>query len=256
MATPTDRERQWLLVEKYDGVESPAFFADLARLESGEPLAYLIGHVPFLGTTISLGSHSLIPRTETEYWVERAIAELREMAQGRPEPLRILDLCAGSGAIGIAVLAALPETQVDFVELEERHHATIRQNLEANGIAPGRAVLFGGDLFGTIPSGRMYAAILTNPPYVDPVLRERVAQEVLVYEPHAALFGGEGGMALIERIVAEAPARLAPGGILYLEHEPEQVDALSTLAKQHRYTSCEHLPDQYGVLRYTRLVRT
>lgn len=253
MTTPIDRERQWLLTEKYGGVESPTFLADLARLQAGEPLAYLIGHVPFLGTTITLGSRPLIPRTETEHWVERAIEELRTTPPTRSAPLHILDLCAGSGAIGIAVLQALPEARADFVELDTAHHATITENLRENGVAPTRARVFGGDLFAEIPVGTTYDAILTNPPYVDPALRERVAPSVLAHEPQRALFGGVGGTEFIDRILADARAHLTPGGLLYLEHEPEQAAHITSLAATHGYESSQALPDQYGLLRSTRL---
>src|SRR5690606_26669366 len=99
-----NQEEQWLLEEKYAGAESEAFRADLKRLTGGEPLGYVIGHVPFLDCRIHLDSHPLIPRPETEYWVEKAMVAIKEVAGG-PEarPLHVLDLCAGSGCIGVAV---------------------------------------------------------------------------------------------------------------------------------------------------------
>ncbi len=101
------QDEVWLLREKYQGVKTDAFFEDCARLKNGEPLAYIIGSIPFLNTTIFLDAHPLIPRPETEFWVEKAIAHMNVRA-----PLRILDLCAGSGCIGVAVLTARKETRV------------------------------------------------------------------------------------------------------------------------------------------------
>ncbi len=240
-----ERERQWLLSEKHAGIQSPSFFADLERLQAGEPLAYLIGHVPFLGATIYLDSHPHIPRTETEYWVERAIEELTE----RRGALRVLDLCAGSGCIGVAVLKALPMARVDFVEMDTRHHATIEKNIRENNIDPNRTRILGGNLFEQITDD--YDAILANPPYIDPALQQRVAPSVLAHEPRQALFGGEHGIELIEGILREAPRHLRADGLLFIEHEPEQADALRVAAAQFPATTT--YPDQYGTLRYTLL---
>jgi methylase of polypeptide subunit release factors len=75
---------EWLLKEKFGGEKSDAFFADCKRLALGEPLGYLIGHVPFLGCTIHLDSKPLIPRTETEFWTEKAIEEIKRAAPSAP----------------------------------------------------------------------------------------------------------------------------------------------------------------------------
>ena len=75
-----DKDQAWLLEEKYSGEKSVAFFADCKRMALGEPLGYLIGHAPFLKTTIYLDSRPLIPRPETEFWTEKAIAEIKEYA--------------------------------------------------------------------------------------------------------------------------------------------------------------------------------
>ena len=246
------REVEWLLTEKYDGEKTEGFFADVAKLEAGEPLAYLIGHIPFLNTTISLDSHPLIPRVETEYWVEKAIAQMRSaVAAAFGAGHRVLDLCAGSGCIGVAVLAALPEAQVDFAELEPAHHATILKNIKENNIDQARARILGGDLFAEVAA--TYDFILTNPPYIDPAI-DRVTESVRTHEPSIALYGGVHGMELIARIIAEAPAHLAPGGSLYIEHEPEQTDEISRLAPLAGLTATTY-PDQYDTPRYTVCTR-
>jgi len=246
---PTLQETQWLLTEKYAGIETPAYLDDLARLAEGEPLAYLIGHAPFLSTTVHLDSRPLIPRPESEYWTLHAIEEMR----ARHTHLRVLDLCAGSGAIGVAVLAALPNVLVDFVEIDAAHHDTIDTNIRTNSVDPARARIFGGDLFSDIPGDTRYDFILSNPPYIDPTLAERVEASVALHEPHRALFGGEGGMEIIKRILQEAPAYLTEPGVLYLEHEPEQRAQIHPLAATSGYLSSETHSDQYGVERFTRL---
>ena len=113
------QEQHWLLKEKYHGEKTDGFFADCKRLALGEPLAYLIGWTPFLNTKIWLDSHPLIPRPETEFWVERAITSMRENAQDTlgflAEPAKVLDLCAGSGCIGVA-MATTGRRKADAVD--------------------------------------------------------------------------------------------------------------------------------------------
>lgn len=263
---PMSQEIEWLLKEKY-GVEKnapafnesldeikskypwgDAFSADFARLEAGEPLAYVIGSIPFLGCTISLESHPLIPRVETEYWVEGAIEVIRGAAGGRAP--RILDLCAGSGCIGVAVAKALPDAYVDFAEIDLSHIPTIEKNLAQNGIAPDRTTIYRTDLFQDMTE--VYDFILTNPPYIDPALN-RTDESVVTYEPARALFGGEDGMEIIERIIHAAPSHLDRGGQLWIEHEPEQVAAIATLAAQNGFSVSTHL-DQYQTPRFSILV--
>jgi len=290
------REIGWLLKEKYIGEKSYAFFADCARLESGEPLAYVIGSIPFLGTTIFLslpagqaGSRPLIPRTETEFWVERVIKGIKKKftTQGDGQPgedvsvgacgrgvpaeifspgclqqipasdknLKVLDLCAGSGCIGVAVLKHVPVTRVDFCEIDSRHHPTILKNIQENGIDENRTRIFGGDLFENIPEGTIYDYILTNPPYINPTLAERTAEDVKKYEPALALFGGKDGMEYIEKIITDAPKFLAHGGVLCIEHEPEQALLLAQKATECECAKIEHHIDQYGVTRMSTLTR-
>ncbi len=282
-----EQEIAWLLEEKYGGEKTEGFFADCAQLEAGEPLAYLIGHIPFLGCTIWLDSHPLIPRPETEFWVENAIKEISASAQNmeksdtssdgvmsppqrqspergpgrstlsddvREKNVRILDLCAGSGCIGVAVAKAMPDARVDFCEIDARHHATILKNIQENDIAENRTAIFGGDLFSEIPKGTLYDFILTTPPYIDPALKERTEKSVTDHEPSLALWGGEKGLELIYTVIAQAPAFLTKDGVLYIEHEPEQATAIAEHAKKHHFLSTA-LQDQYGVIRTSRLVR-
>lgn len=239
-----NKEILWLLNEKHNGIESPEFYADVKRLESGVPLAYVIGWQPFCGTKIYLDSHPLIPRTETEYWTKRAIDEI-----STKENPRILDLCAGSGCIGVAVLKAIPNSTVDFVEIDESHHATIEKNIQENNITENRVAIFGGNLFENITN--TYDTILTNPPYIDPELSNRIGESVGGQEPDLALFGGMDGMELIREILAKCGQFLKPGGVLYIEHEPEQVEKIKGLLPGS-------IPqkDQFGVVRFSVYKKT
>ena len=216
---------------------------------SEEPEAYKIGWVPFMHAKIWLDSRPLIPRTETEFWTERAIEEIKSIPNAR-----VLDLCAGSGAIGVAVLKELPGVNVDFIEKEVRHHRTIEKNINTNLHECDRMPrIFGGDLFESAQGP--YDIILSNPPYIDPEKLERVQDSVIEHEPREALMGGNAGMEIVKRILADAPKYLASHGILYIEHEPEQVEEINKIVQSLPYSSCESFPDQYGVTRYSRLIR-
>jgi len=257
---------QWLLKEKYNGEKSDAFFADCKALALGTPLGYLIGHVPFLDCTIHLDEHPLIPRVETEFWVEQAILAIKEShtnqdslfnnqttsKQNNQSPTCVLDLCAGSGCIGVAVAKAVPEVLVDFAEINQHLLPTIKKNCRANNIDDSRYNIHHSNLFEQFPIDWKYDFILSNPPYIDPAI-DRATDSVKSHEPHLALYGGEGGIEIIEQLITAAPEYLTPGGQLWIEHEPEQVAAINDIAREHNFVATNH-PDQYEVDRYSILV--
>jgi len=284
-------EEQWLLKEKYNDVESDAFETDCERLAAGEPLAYIIGNVPFLDTTIHLDSRPLIPRPETEFWTEKVIQEMKNADDySHSKGTRVLDLCAGSGCIGVAIAKAIPNAHVDFVEIDEKHHATIQKNIKENGIDPDRTRIFGGDLFENVPNSleathvdeiqgmgesatesyskyddesigthnkevrRMrgfYDYIVSNPPYIDPH-NDRSDKNVRDFEPHLALYGGAHGTELIHAIIEQAPQYLEEGGLLYIEHEPKQKKLIHEYAAENNLSTTSNR-DQYDFIRYTKL---
>ncbi len=210
------------------------------------PEAYAIGWQPFIGLKIYLDSHPLIPRTETEYWTDLLLKDavarrLKDVSDGDgrrdskflaknyacPEdgvPLRLLDLCAGSGAIGCAALAKLPNAQVYFGEIDPAHEATILKNIRENNLNASpyfakatkdtRADVRIGDLFE--PFGDLkFDIIAINPPYIpaDRILPKSVAD----YEPALALYSGTDGLELMRKIAAELPKHLAKVGQAWIE---------------------------------------
>ena len=239
---------EWLLKEKYLGEESDAFFADVKRMVLGEPLGYLIGHVPFLDSTIYLDSKPLIPRPETEFWTEKVIAEIKRGGEAAPQ--RVLDLCAGSGCIGVTIAKAIPGATVHFSEIDAKHLPTISKNLEANGVELSRTNVAHTNLFEAFKG--TYHYIVSNPPYIDMDLH-RTDENVLKYEPYVALSGGLAGLEVIQNIIDQAPKHLERGGELWLEHEPEQAEAIRNLAREQGFICTTH-HDQYDVDRYSVLV--
>ena len=248
------QEIDWLLKEKYHGEKTPAFYNDCKRLAKGEPLAYLIGWVPFLNCKIYLDHKPLIPRPETEYWTKEAITAIKHKfsttLDNSPASPKILDLCAGSGCIGVAVAKAIPEARVDFVEIDAKLIPTIKKNLETNRIEDKRTKIIHSNLFSNITES--YDFILSNPPYLA-AYSTRVQDSVTKYEPYVALFAGTDGLDVIRDIIAASPFHLSSGGELWLEHDPEQTDVINKLARENNFFVSTH-QDQYKVERYSTLV--
>lgn len=232
-------------------MKSEAFHADLERLKAGEPLAYLIGHTPFLNCQLRLDSHPLIPRTETEYWVEKSIESIQK--DSKPDT-KILDLCAGSGCIGVAVAKVVSDSHILFAEIDPNHLSTIRKNLEHNlpDYSKRKEYLkvVESNLFENVDD--TFDFIFTNPPYIDPAV-DRTEYSVNSYEPHLALYGGSEGLTVIDDIVSSAPKYLKEGGQLWIEHEPEQVEVIHSLAKKNNFSVATY-KDQYDVERYSVLL--
>ncbi|MCB9810784.1 MAG: peptide chain release factor N(5)-glutamine methyltransferase [Candidatus Nomurabacteria bacterium] len=243
------QEEEWLLREGFGGKKSAAFFAARTKLATGTPLAYLIGYTPFLNTKIYLDSSPLIPRPETEFWTEKAIAEIKAWQKNTDRPVKILDLCAGSGCIGVAVAKNIQNLTVDFIELDN-HQTLITKNCKENDIGSSRFRIFSGNLFSPL-TDESYDFILTNPPYIDKTL-DRVETSVKSHEPELALYGGEAGLEIISKIIEHAPDFLNQNGELWIEHEPEQVANINELASS-KFTVINH-QDQYKTERFSQLV--
>ncbi|TAJ15913.1 peptide chain release factor N(5)-glutamine methyltransferase [Patescibacteria group bacterium] len=239
-------EKVFLLREKYHGIETNEYIDDVKKLARGVPLAYVIGWIPFLNTKIFLDSHPLIPRSETEFWVEKAITTLSKNARA----IRVLDLFAGSGCIGVAVLHHIPNSRVDFGELEVRHMTTIQKNIAGNNIDPARTQLFETNVWSNIND--TYDVVFANPPYLAKSRIDRVEVSVGTFEPSEALFADEDGFLLIRETLEGLTLHLNPGGILYLEHEPEHEQTLKMVAEERGF-EVNSYPDQFEITRFSTL---
>ena len=241
----------WLLKEKYphyqirqraNGVGAsneklPAQFRkDIERLKSGEPLDYVIGFTEFLGCKIDLSKGPLIPRPETEFWVEKAIEDIKkekkkeekEVNKNLPEiersfnfwqiyNLRVLDIFSGSGCIGISILKHIRNAKVVFAEKDKNLLKQIKINLKINQPsltcatpkAPARreatawrSKIIQSDVFSNI-TGK-YDYIFANPPYIAEIRKNKIQKSVLKYEPKTSLLGGRDGLFYIRKFLKEA----------------------------------------------------
>lgn len=202
----------------------------VARRVAGEPVAYLTGRREFMGLMFHTDCRALIPRPETELLVEAALREIRQRLAGpaRPAPL-VADIGTGSGAIAIALAALEPRLpRVYAVDISPDALALAAENATALGVA-ARVITLEGDLLAPLPEP--VDIILANLPYIAP-LDTAVAPSVHDYEPHLALYSPERGLAHIRRLLEQTPAKLRPGGALFLEFGYDQRDAVEALARQ------------------------
>ena len=183
-----------------------------SRLEAGEPLPYVLGHWEFFGLEFEVTQGVLIPRPETELLVEQALYWLRE----RPECRHVADVGTGSGCIGIALAANVPDLYVDATDISPIAVEVARCNA-ANHQVSERMVITCGDLF---PAYSNFNLVVSNLPYIPTGTLHELS--ISGREPNVALDGGADGMVLIRRLLLETPARLLPGGLLLMEIEASE----------------------------------
>lgn len=217
-----------ILRDKYSGKYNSAVKVDTERVLSGEPLDYVIGHCNFLGANIGLSERPLIPREETEYWVEKAIHAI-DSEKGGDEKFYFLDLFSGSGCIGIALMSHFQNAYVDFVDSEGTCIRQIRKNIVLNSLPEDRTRVYLHDVFP--PSRGKYDYIFANPPYIDENTIDTVEKSVVEWEPHGALFAKERGLYYIKKVIEGAPKFLNPGATLFIEIGCEQKDKILSYAK-------------------------
>jgi len=207
------------------------------------PEDYKNGFKDFLGTRIDLSKKPLIPREETEYWVNVALKEIKEGSKS-------LDLFAGSGCIGISILKNINNSFCDFGEKEDIFLEQIKINLDLNHIDNKRYNLIKTDVFSNIKE--KYDYILANPPYVAENRIDEVGEDVKKFEPSIALYGGSDGMKYIKIFLNEAINYLNNRGVIYLEFDSEQKDWIEEIIKD-KYSRYEFFKDQYNKYRFVKI---
>jgi release factor glutamine methyltransferase len=244
-----EKEKQWLLRDKYHNKKTASFLKDIEKLEKGELIDYIIGWKPFLNCKIDLRFKPLSPRIETEFWMEKAIKEMKSSCvKTSDDKIKILDLCAGSGCIGIAILKNIKNSHVVFGEMDKSLTQQIRINLKLNKISRERYQIIQSNLFGNIKG--KFDFILMNPPYAALNRKNRVQKSVLQHEPHLALFGGQDGLFFIKKILKQAPKYLNKNGQIWMEFDSWQKLAINQLLKKLKYKHWKFFKDQFGKWRW------
>lgn len=229
LASLLEKPRSWILAHPeapLTGNNDAALEAMVARLEAGEPLPYILGAWEFFGLEFYITSEVLIPRPETEILVTRAIAWLSESHPGIKNGI-VLDVGTGSGCIAISLAVNVPGVNITATDISAAALRVASRNAEKLGVA-NRVTFLEADLFPFSLLPRSYSLILANLPYIP----TEILQNSSVYnrEPTLALDGGSDGLALIRRLLAEASCRLIPGGLLLVEIESSEGQAVLSLA--------------------------
>ena len=235
---------QWLLRDKYSGKESEAFLRDIKRLKKGEPLDYVIGFREFLSCHIDVSKKPLIPREETEYWVEKSL----ELLRATKKPLKVLDVFSGSGCIGLALLKHNKNAKVVFADKDKKAIEQIRINVKKNSINSTRTKTIQSDIFSNIKGE--FDVIFANPPYIPIVRKNKVQPSVLKHEPRRALFGGTDGLFYIKKMLGKAKSFLKKDGRMFIEFDAPQKKSIEKLLKKYQYQSWEFHKDQYQKWRW------
>ena len=182
------------------------------------PEAYRIGNVPFGDLEIDVNSSVLIPRPETEILFEEAVKKISKKGKA-------LDLCCGSGAIGLALKKRIPELDVTLADLSEDALDVAKKNAEKYDLD----VRFCQGDFLEAVAGEKFDYIFCNPPYISADVYETLDSSVKDHEPKMALVGGKSGLEFYERLATQIDEILLPGGKLFLEIGYDQGDAVKSL---------------------------
>ena len=205
------------------------------RRLTGEPLAWITGHAPFGDHDLVVHPGVYVPRWQSLELARRAAARL-------PDDGRAIDLCTGAGAVAAAIGAARPRARVVATDSDDRAVACAR----ANGVEAWQ-----GDLFGPVPASFRATTdvVVAVVPYVPSTELHLLPRDTLAFEDVTHYDGGSDGLALLRRVVSEAPDFLRPGGALLLELGGDQADLLRPVLHRYGFASVETWSDEDGDVR-------
>ncbi len=226
--------------EKYAAQEICDAMEDaVARVVAGEPLAYVLGEWSFYGMNLYVDKNVLIPRDDTCAVTQLAMKRGLFLDQ---DP-RILDLCTGSGCIGLAIANRVKDSRVTLADISREALAVAKKNIARMRLS-GRVSCVQADALGK-PSSFLgkFDMIVSNPPYVTAKEMEELPQSVKDYEPNLALYGGEDGLDFYRSIVENYTDVLKPGGFMCFEFGMGQGDAVCEILTNKGYTILERVQD-------------
>lgn len=230
----------------YAAQETAQKYLDLAnRVLEGEPLAYILGRWSFYGLDLTVVPGVLIPRDDTMAVVELALEQKDDL----PQNPRILDLCTGTGCIGLALASQLKDARVTLADLSPVALRVAKKNTTDLRLT-GRVSCIQADV--TAPASRFlgqFDLIVSNPPYITGEEMKTLQRSVREYEPHMALYGGEDGLDFYRAIVKNYTAALKPGGFLCMEFGQGQENAVCWILEDYEYTVLQLRKDSGGITR-------
>ena len=211
----------------------------LTRLLNDEPLAYVLGEWDFYGMTLKVNENVLIPRDDTCAVTDLAIEEANRWVGEK----RVLDLCTGSGCIGLAIAKNIPEARVTLADISRSALAVAKENITLQKLS-GRVVCVEADALSAPPAflGK-FDMIISNPPYITDSEMKELPKSVDSFEPHLALYGGEDGLNFYRSIASNYRKALKNGGCLCLEFGQGQGDAVAEILEENGFTVLERRKD-------------
>ena len=209
------------------------------RLLKDEPLAYILGEWSFYGLNLYVDKNVLIPRDDTCALAELAMKKGLFLDQNP----RILDLCTGSGCIGLAVAHRVKDARVTLADISPQALAVAKKNVGRLQLG-GRVSCVRVDALQPAPDylGKFHM-IVSNPPYITTEEMKTLEPSVVNYEPHLALHGGEDGLVFYRSIMENFSKALHPGGLLCFEFGENQGDDICRILEEHGYTILERVRD-------------
>ena len=210
----------------------------------GEPVAYLIGEWEFYGLPLDISEAVLIPRVDTEVLAAEAIDYVRALG-----PCRVLDLCAGSGCVGLAVAANAPQCRVLLGEISEAAVRICRQNIRRNQLGGQVSVMVMDAMEKPAAAIGEFDCIVCNPPYIPRADIETLDRSVKNFEPYQALCGGEDGYDFYSAISQNWRKALKAGGRLYFEVGIGQADTVLRLMRANGFGDINVVQDTGGIPR-------
>jgi len=214
----------------------------LERRAANEPVQYILGEQEFFGLNLRVTPAVLIPRPETEHLVEAALQRVSE-DRGPRQPLRVVDVGTGSGAIAIALAHALPHAELTALDISPAALAIAQENAARHGLS-ARVRCLESDLLAAVKDER-FDAVISNPPYIAD--GEVLEPQVREFEPRFALYAGPTGLEVYERLIPQARGVLNPRGWLLLEMGYGQQAGLAHLLEDWDEVSVA--PDLQGIPR-------
>lgn len=217
----------------------------VTRLLAQEPIAYILGQWDFYGMRLQVSPDVLIPRDDTCAVTELAIHQAKQL-ESAP---RILDLCTGSGCIGLAIARNVPASRVTLADVSEEALTIAKKNVTAHKLS-GRVACIRADAL-CPPAALLgkYDMIVSNPPYITTGEMEQLPVSVSQYEPHLALHGGDDGLVFYRAIAEYYRAALKSGGFLCFEFGMGQGDDVCAILEMNGYTILERSRDYNDIER-------
>ena len=227
-----------------DQVEEKVLELTDRRLQ-GEPVAYIIGEWEFYGLSLDVSREVLIPRMDTEVLAEQAILAARAAGEG----CRVLDLCAGSGCVGLAVAANVPGCKVVLADISEGALRICRQNVRRCGLNDQVICLSADAKLPPLPALWDFDVIACNPPYIPSADILTLDPSVKNYEPHEALDGGEDGLDFYRTVASKWKGALRLGGRLIFEVGMGQSTDVEAILSENGFEDVHSVRDTQNILR-------